>query len=101
MTRMCTRLVTRGLVVRVPSAIDRREVVITLSTTGNSVVDDVLSNRRAANLTQSCSGSPNDDRDTIISALNTFAAAADDEDASGNKGDLAIGRAFITPEETS
>jgi DNA-binding MarR family transcriptional regulator len=46
MTRMCSRLVTRGLVERVPSAIDRREVVIRLSTLGTQLVDDVLRSRR-------------------------------------------------------
>ena len=34
MTRMCSRLVARGLVVRTPSALDRREVVIELTATG-------------------------------------------------------------------
>ena len=34
MTRMCNRLVTRGLVVRAPSAVDRREVVIALTDDG-------------------------------------------------------------------
>src|SRR5690242_16030574 len=45
MTRMCNRLVTRGLVVRAPSAVDRREVVIALSKTGTSVVEDVMAAR--------------------------------------------------------
>ena len=34
MTRMCNRLVDRGLVVRAPSAVDRREVVIALTDDG-------------------------------------------------------------------
>ena len=34
MTRMCSRLVARGLVARKPSAIDRREVVIELTRKG-------------------------------------------------------------------
>ena len=40
MTRMCNRLVARGLVLRAPSAVDRREVVIALSTMGTTVVDN-------------------------------------------------------------
>jgi DNA-binding MarR family transcriptional regulator len=46
MTRMCTRLVSRGLVVRVPSAVDRREVVITLSPSGARLVEDVRETRK-------------------------------------------------------
>src|SRR3954469_8501995 len=46
MTRMCNRLVTRGLVVRVPSAVDRREVVIALTEMGTSVVENVMAARR-------------------------------------------------------
>src|SRR4051812_42509863 len=45
MTRMCSRLVARGLVVRTPSAIDRREVVIELTPPGQSLVDIVLDQR--------------------------------------------------------
>src|SRR6478609_12104867 len=46
MTRMCNRLVTRGLVVRAPSAVDRREVVIALTTKGTTVVENVMTARR-------------------------------------------------------
>ena len=46
MTRMCNRLVTRGLVVRAPSAVDRREVVIALTTMGTTVVENVMTARR-------------------------------------------------------
>src|SRR5207237_6061293 len=38
MTRMCNRLVTRSLVARKPSALDRREVVIELSLQGQGLV---------------------------------------------------------------
>jgi DNA-binding MarR family transcriptional regulator len=100
MTRMCTRLVTRGLVVRVPSAVDRREVVITLSTNGSRLVDDVLSNRRAEfdAIVQRLS---EDERHTIIGALDAFATAAIDEAPSGRKEDIASDRVFISPEEPS
>ena len=46
MTRMCNRLVARGLVVRKPSAIDRREVVIELTAPGQGLVDEVMDKRR-------------------------------------------------------
>jgi DNA-binding MarR family transcriptional regulator len=100
MTRMCTRLVTRGLVVRVPSAVDRREVVITLSTNGSRLVDDVLSNRRAEfdAIVQRLS---EEHRHTLIGALDAFSRAAIDEDPSGRNGEIASDRAFISPEETS
>src|SRR5262249_966248 len=42
MTRMCNRLVTRGLVARTPSALDRREVVIELTPPGQGLVDAVM-----------------------------------------------------------
>src|ERR1700680_3925119 len=46
MTRMCNRLVVRTLCVRKPSAADRREVVIELTTAGQGLVDAVLDKRR-------------------------------------------------------
>ena len=47
MTRMCNRLVTRGLVVRAPSAVDRREVVIALTDDGYISRRDVMTARRS------------------------------------------------------
>ncbi len=78
MTRMCSRLVTRGLVVRVPSAVDRREVVITLSSTGTQLVDDVMQNRRhefdaiVKRLSEA-------EQHAVIEALEAFANAAGDD----------------------
>src|SRR4029079_7429820 len=100
MTRMCTRLVTRGLVVRVPSAVDRREVVIALSTMGSGLVDDVLSTRRAEfdAIVQRLS---EEQRHTLIGALDAFSGAAIDEDPSGSTGDNASDAAFIYHAKTS
>ena len=39
-------LVARGLVVRTPSAVDRREVVIELTPPGQGLVDEVMDKRR-------------------------------------------------------
>ena len=78
MTRMCTRLVTRGLVVRVPSAVDRREVVITLSSTGATLVDDVLAKRRREFETIAERLSESEQR-AVIDALHAFATAAGEE----------------------
>ncbi len=78
MTRMCSRLVTRGLVVRVPSAVDRREVVIRLSGTGVQLVEDVMQNRRTEfdAIVQRLSA---DEQHAVIAALESFANAAGDD----------------------
>ncbi|MDQ1434506.1 MAG: hypothetical protein QOF59_1322 [Actinomycetota bacterium] len=75
MTRMCNRLVTRGLVVRAPSAVDRREVVIALTTMGTSVVEDVMAARRRE-LDQVIRRIGDEDRLAVVVALNKFAQAA-------------------------
>ncbi len=78
MTRMCSRLVTRGLVVRIPSAVDRREVVIQLSGTGSELVDDVMQNRRRefGVIVQRLSV---DEQHAVIDALDAFVVAASTE----------------------
>ena len=75
MTRMCNRLVTRGLVARKPSALDRREVVIELSVQGQGLVDAVVGRM-----------SP-DDRDRVIASLDLFAQAADEFAGTGTDHD--------------
>jgi DNA-binding MarR family transcriptional regulator len=87
MTRMCTRLVSRGLVARVPSAVDRREVVITLTPAGTALVDDVLHERRREfdAIVDHLSG---DAQRTVIDALEAFAKAAADAESTGGNGFL-------------
>lgn len=80
MTRMCNRLVTRGLVVRAPSAIDRREVVVTLSAAGSSLVDGVMQSRRRE-LAAVVDRLTEDERRAVVQALGTFANAAGEEDS--------------------
>ncbi len=75
MTRMCNRLVSRGMVSREPSAADRREVVIALSPLGASVVDRVVRARQDAN-DAAVARVPAAERDMVIRALDTFAAGA-------------------------
>ena len=75
MTRMCSRLVARGLVVRIPSAIDRREVVIELTASGQSLVDVVL-DKRHREIDAVVRRMTPDDRDRVISALELFSDAA-------------------------
>ena len=82
MTRMCNRLVTRGLVVRAPSAVDRREVVIALTTMGTTVVEAVMAARRKE-LDDVVRRLDDDDRVAVIVALHKFAEAAGDPKASG------------------
>jgi DNA-binding MarR family transcriptional regulator len=74
MTRMCNRLVTRGLVVRAPSAVDRREVVIALTTMGTSVVETVMAARRKE-IDEVVRRMGDDDRAAVVVALNKFSQA--------------------------
>jgi DNA-binding MarR family transcriptional regulator len=78
MTRMCNRLVSRGLVVRAPSAVDRREVVIALTTMGTTVVEHVMATRRRE-LDEVVRRIGDEDRRAVIVALNKFAHAAGEE----------------------
>jgi DNA-binding MarR family transcriptional regulator len=79
---MCNRLVTRGLVARKPSALDRREVVIELSLQGQGLVDAVMDKRRQEIDAVVGRMSP-DDRDRVIASLDLFAQAADESAGSG------------------
>ena len=83
MTRMCNRLVTRGLVVRAPSAMDRREVVIALTTMGTTVVEEVMSARRQA-LEDVVRRIGDDERRAVIEALSRFAEAAGEDPTAGD-----------------
>jgi DNA-binding MarR family transcriptional regulator len=76
MTRMCSRLVARGLVARKPSALDRREVVIELTATGQGLVDEVMDKRRRE-INAVVSRMTPDDRDRVVAALELFSQAAD------------------------
>jgi len=75
MTRMCNRLVSRGLVVRAPSAVDRREVVIALTTMGTTVVETVMAARRKE-IDDVVQRMGDDDRAAVVIALNKFSQAA-------------------------
>jgi DNA-binding MarR family transcriptional regulator len=77
MTRMCSRLVTRGLVERAPSSTDRREVVIRLSTTGIQLVDGVLRSRREL-CDKIVHRLSEGEQQAVIEALEAFASAAEE-----------------------
>lgn len=76
MTRMCSRLVSRGLVERRPSPLDRREVVIALTALGQHLVDEVMDKRRRE-IDAVVRHMTSDDRDRVVAALDLFARAAD------------------------
>lgn len=98
MTRMCTRLVARGLVVRVPSAVDRREVVITLSPSGTQLVDSVMQNRRREFDIIVDKLSDTEQR-AVIDALEAFAKAAGEGSATGPIDMLASDHMFVPAQE--
>ncbi len=76
MTRMCSRLVARGLVVRTPSALDRREVVIELTAQGQGLVDEVM-DKRKREINAVVGRMTAEDRDRVVAALELFSHAAD------------------------
>jgi DNA-binding MarR family transcriptional regulator len=83
MTRMCSRLVARGLVGRTPSAIDRREVVIELTDRGQGLVDVVMDKRRREIDAVVRRMTP-EDRDRVVAALELFSEAACETDGRAN-----------------
>lgn len=74
-TRMCDRLVRKGLVRRRTSRTDRREVRLTLTATGQSLVDEVTSRRRAE-ISQILSKIPLNEQEAIVDLFDKLAAAA-------------------------
>src|SRR5579862_3719582 len=74
-TRMCDRLVRKGLVRRHRSAGDRRSVRITLTAAGRDLVAEVT-RRRRAELTRLLAGLPPGQHEPVIAAFRAFAAAA-------------------------
>jgi len=74
-TRMCDRLVRKGLVRRHRQAGDRRMVRIALTAAGRDLVAEVT-RRRRAELTRLLAGLPPDQHQPVIAAVGAFAAAA-------------------------
>jgi DNA-binding MarR family transcriptional regulator len=74
-TRMCDRLVRKGLARRYRTGADRREVRLTLTAAGRHLVEDV-STRRRTELAGIVAGMPDGHRAPAIAALRAFAAAA-------------------------
>jgi DNA-binding MarR family transcriptional regulator len=76
-TRMCDRLVRKGLVRRHRQAGDRRSVRITLTAAGRELVAEVA-RRRRAELARLLGALPPSQHEPVIAAFRAFAAAADE-----------------------
>jgi DNA-binding MarR family transcriptional regulator len=74
-TRMCDRLVRKGLVRRHRLAGDRRAVRIALTAAGRDMVTEV-SQRRRAELARLLGALPAEEHEPVIAAFRAFAAAA-------------------------
>ncbi len=74
-TRMCDRLVHKGLVRRRTPPRDRRQVRLGLTEAGRRVVAEVTARRRAEIARIVCA-IPADDRDQLVKALDAFARSA-------------------------
>src|SRR5690348_5752465 len=74
-TRMCDRLVRKGLIKRVRSTSDRRVVRLRLTAKGHDIVEQVVSRRRAE-LEQLVVATADLWQPAVLEALNAFAAAA-------------------------
>ena len=74
-TRLCDRLVARGLVRRTESTANRREVLVRLTPKGRRVVDAVTKRRRVE-IAGIVARIPERDRATLVRALNALGEAA-------------------------
>jgi DNA-binding MarR family transcriptional regulator len=74
-TRMCDRLVRKGLIKRVRSTSDRRVVRLRLTSKGHDIVEQVVARRRAE-LEQLVTATADLWQPAVLDALNAFAAAA-------------------------
>jgi DNA-binding MarR family transcriptional regulator len=74
-TRMCDRLVAKGLVTREVPETNRREVVVALTAPGQRAVDAVMRARREA-VTEIIESVPRAQRSSMVRGLRTFSDAA-------------------------
>jgi DNA-binding MarR family transcriptional regulator len=74
-TRMCDRLVRKGLIGRGRSATDRREVRLTLTTAGEQLVQEVT-RRRRAELARIVDTTPEAWQEPVTTALRSLAVTA-------------------------
>jgi DNA-binding MarR family transcriptional regulator len=74
-TRMCDRLVRKGLVSRRRASSDRRSVRVSLTATGRGLIEEVT-RRRREEIANILARLPNADRTPVLGALRSFAGAA-------------------------
>jgi DNA-binding MarR family transcriptional regulator len=74
-TRLCDRLVAKGLVTRATAPDSRREVVLTISPEGQAIVDTVTADRRR-DIAAIVRRVPSELRPAMVDALQAFADAA-------------------------
>ena len=74
-TRLCTRLEAKGLLTRRPSAQSRRELVVSLTSDGRSLVDAVT-RRRRREIARIVARIPEREQSVLVHALGIFAEAA-------------------------
>jgi DNA-binding MarR family transcriptional regulator len=74
-TRMCDRLVRKGLARRYRNTADRRVVRLTLTPAGRQLVEEVTARRRS-DLARVVAAMPNQQRAPVIASLRAFANAA-------------------------
>ena len=73
--RLCTRLEPKGLITRRPSTNSPREVFISLTPQGHTLVDDVTKRRRRE-ITRIIARIPERERRVLVHALSVFTEAA-------------------------
>jgi DNA-binding MarR family transcriptional regulator len=74
-TRMCDRLVRKGLVARTRDDLDRREVNLSITGSGRKVVNDVI-DRRKAEVGQLLEAIPDGLRRQLVNSLTLLAKAS-------------------------
>ena len=74
-TRICTRLESKGLVARRPAAQSRRELTVSLTPGGRTIVDAVT-RRRRRDIARILSRIPEREQRVLVHALTVFAQAA-------------------------
>ncbi|MHB8681623.1 MAG: MarR family winged helix-turn-helix transcriptional regulator [Acidimicrobiales bacterium] len=74
-TRMCDRLVRKGLITRTRDDVDRREVNLAVTDEGRKVVDEVIERRRVE-VREILKSIPDDARSQLLTSLQVLAVAA-------------------------
>ncbi len=74
-TRLCTRLEAKGLITRRPATQSRRELLVSVTPKGRSLVDRVTKRRRRE-ITRIIARIPERDQRVLVHALGVFAEAA-------------------------